>query len=394
MSTTAAIPSVTPIPPVAPRDPRNDVKPDFAKARYTEQVQSLMAAAVEPDGTITRPARTHAEAVKVLDDVWEDEHLEAMTEWEDYGLLYEQYKKEVEDRAKAKAEEADAELDKKRPKMPTFIQGLLVKSTVAVIPSKFARDRLKGHQFCEVWYWTPEGIADARLSGTATTSGADAEGGVDIGNGVVIKSGGNQPSKRAVPDAKLDMAALSAGWALWIRGMLDEKYDADHVKAWVDLKHHLENDAHWRHTPLGDAIVIRYFAEIRYEWYQWINGTGPAFDVAIVNDDRMCRIADELMRERLFATEVRAYCVPRIMRSADRSFYFICFASSATLHFASLAYCMMRRFVALLQYQYVLCRLLCFPLHHFACFCFACLSSEGASNDLQVGTGFRSRPHP
>ena len=71
-----------------------------------------------------------------------------------------------------------------------------MKSTLAVIVAKYVRDKLKAHQFCELWYWTPAGAVNARQSSTATISGANAEGGVDIGNSIAIKLAPNRERRR------------------------------------------------------------------------------------------------------------------------------------------------------------------------------------------------------
>ena len=318
--------NVLPVAPVPPRDPTNDSRPDFAKPRYTDQVQGLMGEFLDPNNVVIRAARTRAEAIEAMEEVWEDEHDEAVTEWEEYLTQREEDEEKVrqaeKDSRKKRANEVEAELDKKRPKMPAYIKGQMVQSSIPIIASKFAREKLKDRKFCELWYWTREGIAEARRSGTAATSTADADGGLDIGNGVFIKTGGNQPSKKVIPDAALLMSQVSPAMALWIQGMLDEKYDVDHVRGWVDCKHMLENDTRWRHSELGDVTIVRYLAEIRYEWYNWISGTGDAFDLALISDERMHRIQDELMRERLSELQVRKSCNLRLIRTLMRSFPF------------------------------------------------------------------------
>ena len=125
--------------------------------------------------------------------------------------------------AKKKAEEAKTELEKARPKMPAYVRGQMVKSNVAIVASKYACNKLRACKFCEIWYFTPEGIAEARRASTALTSMADTDGGVDISNSIVIKTGSNQPSKKVVADASLDMSQLLPGMVLWIEGMVSEK---------------------------------------------------------------------------------------------------------------------------------------------------------------------------
>ena len=294
-----------------PRDPSNDACPDFGKPRYQQQVNTMMAAQVAPDGSPARAAISRDDAIAELVKTWTEGHQEDMDEWK----AHMEKEREQEEDARAAEKQVTAakaatlveEAEKKRIKLPEFVRGQMVSTDVPEMPCRFARDKIRARQFCELWYTSQEGLAEARRIGTTTVSGVDADGGLDLGHGFSIKTT-CLASKKARPDNELTYQEMTLAKAIWIRLMMIEGYELQHTTAWAMLFSALENNTRWRNVPgLGDQVIIEYIAEIRRQWFDAINRVGDMFDVSIINDDRMGRIRDRLMMEKTVQLQVKLF---------------------------------------------------------------------------------------
>ncbi|KAJ6611102.1 hypothetical protein B0H10DRAFT_1953282 [Mycena sp. CBHHK59/15] len=131
-------------------DPSADTCPDFSSAAFNIVHNIIMTG---------DPTKSHADAATDLASAWK-------VNWD--GLKAAWDAQEAADRACVAKEKQDAELEdewkeaeRKKPKQKEFDARKRVGDTIAPCASAFTLEKLRTFKYCEAWYFTQEGCADA-----------------------------------------------------------------------------------------------------------------------------------------------------------------------------------------------------------------------------------------
>jgi hypothetical protein len=293
--------------PVPPRDPRGDVCPDYTKLRYTELVESAMAERKDAAGAVTRAARTRDEAITHLQALWREENKENTQEWAEW-VATEKAARDAEmeaenERAEKAAQELVDEREKKRVKIPPPVAGARPTGAKALVPHKYTYNALVNRTHFSLWYLTVVGlasVADSSKHRKGTTISEEGQT-LDLGSGatLTLPSSNAAPAREAVDDRHLLWSDITFAFNNWIYWMQRLSYEENHIKAWMNCLIMLQSSTKWRNMlKLGDAIIIRYIDETRFDWYQAIKGYSVMFDPAELDEVRLNEICDDLLRER------------------------------------------------------------------------------------------------
>ncbi|KAG6376622.1 hypothetical protein JVT61DRAFT_1605 [Boletus reticuloceps] len=143
-------------------DPNLEIRPDFASEPY-EGIRHVMA-----DTT----GETHQQVAQRLAEAWDVEHNTRIDAWnhqqEEERQVEEREQQEERNRQEdqrcldeADAEKERKEAEKKKPKINDFDADLPPPSVIVPRPSQYAIQKLTSFEFVEMWYFSPEGCAEA-----------------------------------------------------------------------------------------------------------------------------------------------------------------------------------------------------------------------------------------
>ncbi|KAF8973554.1 hypothetical protein BDZ97DRAFT_1775694, partial [Flammula alnicola] len=178
-------------------------------------------------------------------------------------------------------------------------------STAIPRPSTFAINKLRELEYVELYYFTPEGLAEAATHDHSATRDALTFAQID-GTTILRPSSTSNPSPNVVPDDALTWRQMtiakttllhwmaSTGWA--------NKYIAALDKFYICLEAH-----QIRFEPDGEASLLQYQAEVRREWHDALDPQSPipAFDISRINEDRIARTMAYILNRKQAANVLR-----------------------------------------------------------------------------------------
>ncbi|KAF5373263.1 hypothetical protein D9615_007475 [Tricholomella constricta] len=180
-----------------------------------------------------------------------------------------------------------------KPKLRSFDPNLSVASVLVPRPSSYALNKLANFEYCELWYFTQEGCEDAQRSQRAEAD--DAFGMARVGEMVMLRPVASvQASKRVVQDADLTWEQFHYAQRSFVNYVLKADWPEEHAQALVWFFVHLENSAYINREN-GKKILLSYQARVRRNWMDVMKQSdGPAFNIAIINNELMETISREL----------------------------------------------------------------------------------------------------
>ena len=273
-------------------DPHLEAVPDHAGPHYNALRNAL-----------TNNGMTPEEAIQALNDSWNLNHDARVQAWdlqvaEDEAAL-EAQRQVLQQEAEAQAaqeqllrEAEKAEAKKKKPKMKDFDDAITVSNFIAPRPAQYALRRIEEFEYVELWYFTPEGCADAtqrQLTQHDNTSGL-----TKVDDIVTLKSVSSlKASRNVVPDAELSFRQMSMAKNAFLPLMTKYQWSAKSVATFTQLFTQLELH-HYRQREFGERALITYQAQVRREWHDQLK-LGSAFNVGIINEDLLHGIFKELV---------------------------------------------------------------------------------------------------
>ncbi|KAF6744547.1 hypothetical protein DFP72DRAFT_1078396 [Ephemerocybe angulata] len=284
------------------RDPNLEEMPDFD----AEEFQTTFQALATEDNTLEAITQRSK-------DAWTASHQKKLEAWqaqvaedaEAERQLEEERAREEQEREAAKEESRrleKAEKDKKKPKVKAFVANKLVNTFAAIRTSQYAINKVKSLEYIELWYWTPEGCADAATQDrtvSSTVLALTSEGG--IGQALFTPAAAHKVSTKVVADEKItwrDMSVAKTGLLQCMRG--EENWPEEHVMAlgsfFLELDHH-----ELRRRDYGEEALLLYQAEVRREWHEQLRSTDDTvepFDIGVINETRLMRIYDKLLSQK------------------------------------------------------------------------------------------------
>jgi len=199
---------------------------------------------------------------------------------------------EAERLAEEEAERERQESEKKKPKMNAFEPGTSVANILIPRPSQYALQKLSSFDFVELWYFSPEGCADAARYNNKSHA-EDTFGLSRTDDILTVKSVASvRASRNALADQELSFESflqaknsflVYARKANWPPANLDSLA----TFFWGIETHPI------RKTALGNRIALTYAARVCRDWHDEIKADN-GYDVSVINENLMRDIAFEI----------------------------------------------------------------------------------------------------
>ena len=176
--------------------------------------------------------------------------------------------------------------------MKDFDDATTVGNYIAPRPAQYALRRIEEFEYVELWYFTPEGCADATQS--QLTQYDDTFGLTKVDDMVTLKSISSlKASKNVVPDAELSFRQMSMAKNAFIPLMTRYQWTAKSINAFAQFFTQLELHP-LRQREFGERALITYQARVRREWHDQLK-LGSGFNVGILNEDLLQSVYKELV---------------------------------------------------------------------------------------------------
>lgn len=264
-----------------------------------------------------RFALTEEQAIVRLTDIWTADRTQRAEAWnrqrveqqQAEELALREQREEEEEQRRLEEQEAEQErkdAEKKKPKINDFDSALASPSVIVPRPSQYAIQKLASFEFVEMWYFSPEGCAEAACN---HRSQADDAFGLAASNDILTirPVASVKASKNARPNYELTFSEFLQGKNSYLHHIKQSSWPDKHINALAEFFWNLENHPA-RSNPNGDAVALQYAARIRRQWHDDLkNNTGKAFNIAIINEN--------LMNSMMF--EVNASIQTKVMRKVS-----------------------------------------------------------------------------
>ncbi|KAJ7434034.1 hypothetical protein B0H11DRAFT_2258773 [Mycena galericulata] len=279
------------------RDPSADSCPDFSDAAFS----FLRNAFITAD-----PTKSQANAVadmsaawtanwNSLKAAWDTQEAADQIERDDGEKLARENARLAQEKKDAELEEEGREVEKKRPKQKEFNGARRVGDAITPRASAFALEKLKHFKYCEIWYFTQEGTADAAEHHRAVAD--DAFGLAKTEEGMALRPlASSRPSRNVVKDKDLMWRQFNIGKNTMLTAMQKFGWSPASLQSlaafWLNLELHPQ-----RSKPHGEQILLAYQARVRLEWHDTLDAGDEGFDVADINETLMWSMADDVWDE-------------------------------------------------------------------------------------------------
>jgi len=276
--------------------PRITINPNLAEALdFSLEVYAIARDAIAAQLNITAEA-----AAERLKEAWTADNEAKKQLWEQQELadgeeaaaaaLREQELEDQRRNEENQRNEQTREIEKKKPKLNSFVANRPIATALKLRPSRFALHKLEERDYIELSYFTPDGCAEAATNDHAVAEEAFAFS--KINDLVSLRPiSAFKASNKVIQDDRLSWREMSIAKIILLQCMEETGWPNDHIVAlatfYLNLEHHPKCQ-----EPDGDAVLLAYQAQVRREWHiQLKNSTGePAFDISTINDNLVDRI--------------------------------------------------------------------------------------------------------
>jgi hypothetical protein len=275
--------------------PRITINPNLAEAPdFTLEVYTIARDAIAAQLNITTEA-----AAERLKEAWTADNEAKKQAWEQQELADNEEAalraQELEDQRRNEENQRNEqnetrEIEKKKPKLNSFIANRPIPTAIKLRPSRFALHKLEERDYIELSYFTPDGCAEAATSDHAVAEEAFAFSKINDLVGLRPISA-FKASNKVIQDDKLSWREMSIAKINLLQCMEETGWPNDHIVAlatfYLNLEHHPK-----RQEPDGDTVLLAYQAQVRREWHIQLKNTSgePAFDISTINDDLIDKI--------------------------------------------------------------------------------------------------------
>ncbi|KAF9232699.1 hypothetical protein BU15DRAFT_67224 [Melanogaster broomeanus] len=255
-------------------DPNLDVLPNYASKEFNIIHEGLRLGYHENDQqVIERLVNAWQANREVRITAWnaqKEAEARAAEEAEQERRLLEEQEERA---AREEAEHERRDVEKKKPKMNTFIPGTLVADVLIHPPSQYALQKLSTHDYLELWYFSLEGWMDAAEH--ANKSQADDTFGLSrVDDHLTVRTIASvRASRNVVPDHELPFSEF-----LRAKNCFLEMFLETHPVLQL---------------PLGEKIILTYASRVWPDWHCELKA-GRGYNISVINQDLMSAITDEV----------------------------------------------------------------------------------------------------
>ncbi|KAF8872635.1 hypothetical protein BD779DRAFT_1411891, partial [Infundibulicybe gibba] len=170
-------------------------------------------------------------------------------------------------RQELELENQPAQPPKKRPAPPVVQDDRMISSSIPDRPSQFAINKIEAYEYIDLWYFTPEGRAEAAGQAKAPDGdGFSLEGGLN-GERLALKSTTTaSPSKNVILDEALPWHVFTESRYRYLKyigvARWPEKLYKDMAAFFVRIETHPIHK-----TPAGKRALLEYQARARRDWH-------------------------------------------------------------------------------------------------------------------------------
>jgi hypothetical protein len=173
-------------------------------------------------------------------------------------------------------------------------------------PSRYALKKLADFEYVELYYFTVAACREATDYERSIAEDAFTLSKIDD-TMALRPMNACKPSTKAIPDVRLSWNDISIAKTKLLQCMQDAKWPPKFLMSLAGF--YVNLDAHAiREEEGGEQAIIQYQAEVRREWIDAVTGNGSQdpFDISIINEERLRRIAAKILYQRQLAAVQRS----------------------------------------------------------------------------------------
>jgi hypothetical protein len=273
-------------------NPNNAVRPDYTSANFEEDRAPFLAIGL-----------TEEQAVDLLSEQWTLKNNREKEVWgqqqqQRAEAAAEREEREEEERQRQEDEDAQILKDERKKNKAKFapIPNVPVSSEPITLPSQVAIRKIQQHKFCELWYFTNDGLdaADASLSYAIDDDSLSFVPSTD-GTPTLVPTASARDKSHVTQDENLSMEQFGQASPRMIPFMYDHGWAQPHVQMHINFWSTIENHK-WRNSRNRNQqrALLVYQGQQRRRWHNCI--TSPrAFDLSIINDEVLRDTLDDIL---------------------------------------------------------------------------------------------------
>ena len=292
-----------------PQNPHDAVIPDFAAPEFAAQRQFLT------DGGIQ-----DAQAVNILANIWNANNAKEHAAWLQRQADQEQAQREAELAAEEEAqrrrqEEADlleaARIEGRRKNKAKYnpIRDSPVPSGAVIIPHATAQAKMKKGAFCDLWYFTNQGLKAAEKS-AASQEDLDyvaVRRDDDDEQVLVVAPASDLPASKPrgkrgeayklIADEDLSWEDFIKATPRIVVSMRDNDWAEDRIQMFVDFWTAIHKHP-WRHATdrFSQRVLFTYQAQQQRKWHL-AAGTAHNWSLARINQEVLQEVKDVIITD-------------------------------------------------------------------------------------------------
>ncbi|KAJ7662769.1 hypothetical protein DFH06DRAFT_947017, partial [Mycena polygramma] len=268
-------------------DPNLQECPDFASSDFDDIRQAIVGTDPEAAEKL-RAAWTSANDARKV--VWEQQIQRDRDAAEAIRQTREQEAERLRLAAEKEAEAERKEAEKKKPKLADFDDSRAIGDHIATRPSPFAVKKLNDFCYVELYYFTPEGCADAADQQRSVAEDAFALARTD--DALALRPISSfRSSRNVIKDSDLTWRQMEMGANGYLEQLQRAGWTERHIKSMATFFYLLNRHAS-RELDHGEAILLIYQARARREWHDSLE-KGVGFNISIFNDNLLRSISEE-----------------------------------------------------------------------------------------------------
>ncbi|KAF8878935.1 hypothetical protein BD779DRAFT_1553147 [Infundibulicybe gibba] len=306
-------------------DPATEVCPNFMQPVFQTARTSMIENQNLPD------IQTHEDAAQELANAWSEDNAERCEAYAAQQDALERERLDLELQARdaqrqesqqpprnhtpppqpprqPEPEDQPAPTQRKRVAPPIVRRDRMISSTLPSRPSQFAINKVQNYEYVDLWYFTPDGYAEAARQAKATDDEGFTLAGGESGERLGLKAMTTaSASKNAILDEALPWNVFTDTRQEYLDFLASvewpERLYADMAAFFARIETH-----RIRKTDAGKRALLEYQARARRDWHDSIKRNGETFDLAAINEELLKIIADEQQARdvRAQAREIQA----------------------------------------------------------------------------------------
>ncbi|KIK80944.1 hypothetical protein PAXRUDRAFT_157292 [Paxillus rubicundulus Ve08.2h10] len=278
-------------------NPHHSIQPDFTSDTHAEACLQLADRGIVED--LITPT---LQALWTLSNDQAKQHWDARLEQEAQEAHEAQRAAAEEEKLRQRALEEEQDLTKQEEQKKNKIKfipvpDISVPTESIVIPSSYTLTKLHKAEYCELYYFTNRGLADAETTTPSFDDKALVLTKSDNGIHSFVSLSSVKAKSSLIKDEDLTWEEFGQAKFRMINTMCESEWPDEHIQMHIDFWLSIETHE-WRHdTSLYNrSSLLTYEAHVRELWHRML-GTPKVFSLAKFNNNLLKKIRDELVHK-------------------------------------------------------------------------------------------------